>query len=37
MIIEGERCEQPCEFCLAQAFYVVHHIVAHQKEGKSEQ
>jgi len=37
VIIESPRCEDPCDFCLAQAFYVVHNIVAHQKEGQNEQ
>jgi len=36
-IIEGEKCDTPCDFCLAQAFYVVHRIVADQKEHANEQ
>ena len=30
-IVEGRQCEEMCDFCVAQAFFVVHHIVAHQK------
>lgn len=36
-IIEGEQCEELCDYCLTKALYVLHHIIEHQKEATREQ